>query len=97
MTSPCSTARPANGASAPRTPKSEAPAWSQRNGHSGNAKPTGAARNGSSLPRGPRTDSRSDNRSAGSRKPALIAGAKAPNTKRFGFAARPKPGTKKRG
>ena len=96
-----STARPANGASAPRAPKSEAPAWSQRNGHANGAKPagksSGPARNGSSLPRGPHTESRSDNRSASSRKPALIAGAKAPTTKRFGFAARPKPGTKKRG
>ena len=32
-----------------------------------------------------------------SRKPALTAGAEAGNGKRFGFTARPKQGTKKRG
>jgi hypothetical protein len=33
----------------------------------------------------------------GSRKPALAAGAKAGNSKRYGFTARPKRETKKRG
>ncbi len=32
-----------------------------------------------------------------SRKPAMTAGARAGNGKRFGFTARPKQGTKKRG
>jgi hypothetical protein len=32
-----------------------------------------------------------------SHNPALTAGAKAGNSKRFGFTARPKPETKKRG
>jgi len=46
----------------------------------------------------PRKDSRNDARSArGGRTPALTAGAKAGNSKRYGFTARPKQGTKKRG
>jgi hypothetical protein len=46
----------------------------------------------------PRTDSRTDARPAhSSRKPALTAGTKAGNSKRFGFTARPKQDTKKRG
>jgi hypothetical protein len=36
-------------------------------------------------------------RNGGSRKPALTAGTKAGNSKRFGFTARPDQGTKKRG
>jgi len=103
-----STARPANGSSAASRPaahtaKPGAQAWGPRNGHS-SGKSTGASsaapRNGGSGPRGPRQDSRPDARpshSASSRKPALTAGAKAGNSKRFGFAARPKQGTEKRG
>jgi len=73
------------------------------NGHSGNghskngkpaAKPANGARNGSFVRKDSRTDARS---SHGSRKPALTAGTKAGNSKRFGFTAPRKPGTKKRG
>jgi uncharacterized membrane protein YgcG len=64
-----------------RTGKSPAPAWSQRNGHSNSAKT--AAKPGS--------DART---LRGSRKPALTAGAKAGNSNRFGFTARPKPKSK---
>ncbi len=68
------------------------------NGHSKNgksaAKPTNGARTGSFA----RKDSRTDARSAhGGRKPALTAGAKAGNSKRFGFTAPRKPNPKKRG
>jgi hypothetical protein len=80
------------------------------NGHSNGAKAAGKtgsslrsaglSRNGSSSrPSGPRKDARPDARSSrnGSRKPALAAGAKAGNAKRYGFTARPKQETKKRG
>jgi len=96
---PAGTAPRTAGASGPRTTKSAAPAWSPRNGHA-NAVKTGpkastTARTGSGLARTasstPRTEARS------SRKPALTAGAKAGNGKRFGFTARPKQETKKRG
>ncbi len=99
------TSRPANGASGARSAKSSTPAWSQRKVHGNGAKPASKSsatpRNGS-LSRsagGPRKDSRSDARPAvhGSRKPALTAGTKAGNSKRYGFTARPKQGTKKRG
>jgi hypothetical protein len=87
-------ARPARGVSAARTGKSSAPAaWGQRNGHSKGAKPavkpsTGARKNTRTETR---TDARTDSRSGrGSRKPALTAGAKAGNSSRFGFTARPK-------
>jgi 23S rRNA pseudouridine2605 synthase len=101
-------ARPANGASASRSTKPTAPAWgrSNGNGHSNGAKssaaakPSGTAR-ASSLSRtssAPRKDSRPDARPArSSRKPALTAGTKSGNSKRFGFTAPPKQGTKKRG
>jgi hypothetical protein len=49
------------------------------------------ARNGNSA----RTEARPSR--SGSRKPALAAGAKAGNSKRYGFTARPKQETKKRG
>jgi 23S rRNA pseudouridine2605 synthase len=101
-----SAARPSNGASAgARTAKSSAPKWGQRNGHSNGAKTAGKAgtsarssnlsRNGGS----PRKDARPDARASrnGSRKPALAAGAKAGNAKRYGFTSRPKQETKKRG
>jgi 23S rRNA pseudouridine2605 synthase len=101
-----STARPSNGASAgPRTAKSSAPKWGQRNGHSNGTKTAGKAGSnarGSSLSRNggnPRNDARPDARASrnGSRKPTLAAGAKAGNAKRYGFTARPKQETKKRG
>jgi hypothetical protein len=96
--------RPANGASSARSPKSSSPAWSQRNGHANGAKtaskPSANGRS-ASAPRNAvaaRKDSRSDARpTRSSRKPALTAGAKAGNSKRFGFTARPKQETKKRG
>ena len=82
-----SAARPAHGVSSKRTGKSSAPAWGQRNGHGNGAKTAGK----------PSSDMRT---LRGSRKSALTAGAKAGNSKRFGFTARPKPqskqGTKKR-
>ncbi|MDE3187400.1 MAG: hypothetical protein KGM96_07745 [Acidobacteriota bacterium] len=96
-------ARPSAGARTTSNAKSAAPSWSKRNGHGSNgktsAKPGASTRSGS-LSRGsaPRKDARPDARSArGSRKPAMTAGAGAGNNKRFGFTARPKQGTKKRG
>jgi hypothetical protein len=63
-----------------------------RSGHSNGAKPAGKpAANGRSSGL-TRKDTRTD-----SRKPALTAGAKAGNSKRYGFTARPKPESKKRG
>jgi 23S rRNA pseudouridine2605 synthase len=80
--------------------------WGKLNGNNGNSgsangtkagsatRTGGLTRNGSAT----RTESRNDVRNARSgRKPALTAGTKAGNTKRFGFTARPKQGTKKRG
>jgi hypothetical protein len=81
-------ARPAIGASSTRSAKSPAPAWGQRKVHSNGSKPAGkptATSRSASAPRG------------SSHKPALAAGSKAGNSKRFGFTARPKQGTKKRG
>jgi hypothetical protein len=98
-----STARPTNGTSVARTTKSSSPTWGQRNGHSNGTKtagkPTtngrsGLSRNSSVV----RKDGRPEARPArDSRKPALTAGAKAGNSKRYGFTARPKQETKKRG
>jgi 23S rRNA pseudouridine2605 synthase len=97
-----SAARPSNGATGARTAKSSAAAWSKRNGHSSNghsngakatAKPAAsarganAARNDSALRKETRPDARP---SRNGRKPALTAGAKAGNSKRYGFTARPK-------
>jgi uncharacterized membrane protein YgcG len=97
-----SAARPTNGAAGARTAKSSAASWSKRNGHSSNGHSNGAkaagkpaasargasaGRNGSAL----RKETRPDARPArNSRKPALTAGAKAGNSKRYGFTARPK-------
>jgi hypothetical protein len=97
--------RPTNGASGGRTTKASTPSWGQRNGHANGAKPAskpGANSRSSSLPRNgsaPRKDAHADARPAArsSRKPALTASAKAGNSKRFGFTARPKQETKKRG
>ena len=72
-----SAARPAHGVSGARTGKSSAPAWSQRNGHGNGAKTAGK----------PSSEART---MRGSGKPALTAGAKAGNSRRFGFTARPK-------
>ena len=73
--------RPANGGSASRSAKSAAPAWSRGNGRSNSVKAVG----------------KSSGPSRGARKPALAGGAKAGSSKRYGFAARPKQETKKRG
>jgi hypothetical protein len=78
-----SAARPASGASGARTGKSSAPAWSQRNGNG----------NGN----GAKPASKSGATARANRKPALAAGAKAGNSKQYGFTARPKQETKKRG
>jgi hypothetical protein len=92
--------RPANGTSGAQTTKPSTTAWSQRNGHTSSAtvsSKTNSAARSSSLPRNgsaTRIDSRP---SRGNRKPALAAGAKAGNSERFGFTARPKQETKKRG
>jgi len=76
------------------------------NGRSNGSKPAGkpvaTSARGASLSRNgsaPRKDARGkDARSSRtSRKPALTAGAKAGNSKRYGFTARPKQETKKRG
>jgi len=99
-------ARPSNGNSSARNGKSSGPGWGQpaaagqHNGHANGSKiagkPGASARNGSvSSSSAPRKDARPAAR--GSRKPALAAGAKAGNTKRFGFTAPRKQGTKKRG
>ncbi len=75
-----SASRTTSRTSGTRIAKSSAPAWGRRNGHSNGAKTTGK----------PGATSRS------SRKPAMAAGVKAGKSKRFGFTARPKQGTKKR-
>jgi len=87
-----------------RDAKAPASAMGQRkvnpngNGHRNGVKPAGkpgaAARSGSLLRKGApaRKDARPDARSSrSSRKPALAAGAKAGNSKRYGFTAPPKP------
>jgi 23S rRNA pseudouridine2605 synthase len=91
----------ANGtATGNRSGQSSATAWTKRNGSAvagsgvGSGRASGLTRSSSA----PRKDSRSDARSArGGRTPALTAGTKAGNSKRYGFTARPKQGTKKRG
>jgi hypothetical protein len=82
--------RSGNGTSGARTAKPSAAAWSKRNGYSNGAnatgKPGGGTRNGSAVRKESRPDARP---TRGSRKPALTAGAKAGNSKRYGFTARP--------
>jgi 23S rRNA pseudouridine2605 synthase len=99
-----------NGSSATRNGKAAAPAWGQRSSN-GNAHSNGGRTNGkaavskgrsSGLSRNssaPRKDARvvEARSSRTGRKPPLTAGAKAGNSKRYGFTARPKAGTKKRG
>jgi hypothetical protein len=96
-----SATRQSNGASGKRNTKATASARGQRNGHvsgvkatgksTGNARAGSLSRNGSAS----RKDARSV-RGSSSRKPALTAGRKTGNSKRFGFTARPKQKTKKR-
>jgi hypothetical protein len=90
-------ARPS--ASGTRSVKSAAPAWTPRNGsqrkvHSNGAKTAGKL--GASSRKDSRPAAR-PTRLVSSRKPAFTASSKAGNGKRFGLAARPKLGTKKRG
>jgi hypothetical protein len=80
--------RPASGSAARGTKPST---WS-RNGSSNGAKPAGKPTANGRSNGLKRKDTRTD-----SRKPALTAGAKAGNSKRYGFTARPKPESKKRG
>ena len=104
----------AKGAAGVSDAKAPASAMGQRkanangNGHRNGVKPAGksgaATRNGSLLRKGApaRKDARPDSRSSrSSRKPALAAGAKAGNSKRYGFTAPAKPSagrsTKKHG
>ena len=94
-----SAARPSSGA---HSVKSAAPAWNQRNGngYSNGAKTAGKPGANPRNASAPRKDARSAARPArpvSSRKPSLATGAKAASGKRFGLAARPKTGTKKRG
>jgi len=90
-------ARPTNGVSGARTAQSSTAPWGKHNGHSNGGKGAGkpgadtragsAARNVSGL----RKEARPDARPArSSHKPALTAGTKAGNNKRYGFTARPK-------
>jgi hypothetical protein len=68
----------------------------QRNGHAGNGK--SPAKTGVTARGVVRKDAREDARSPrNDRKPALAAGAKAGNSKRYGFTVPSKRGTKKRG
>jgi 23S rRNA pseudouridine2605 synthase len=83
------------------TQKTSASSWNKRSANgSAVAEKSGTAGRNAGLSRGaaaPRKDSRTDSRAArSSRTPTLTAGAKAGNSKRFGFTARPK-GTNKRG
>jgi len=87
--------RPANGTGG-RTAQASKPTWNPRGARpsatKAGGKPTSngsAPRNGSVSRNG--SAARPDARTArGSRKPALAAGAKAGNSKRYGFTARPK-------
>ena len=63
--------------------------WGKHNGHSGSGT-SGTSRNGNGIRKSGKTETRS-------RKPVLTAGAKAGNSRRYGFRAATKPGTKKRG
>jgi 23S rRNA pseudouridine2605 synthase len=98
--------RPANGSSGARNGKSAAQAWTKHNGH-GNGAKSGAkskpserassmSRNGATArPAASRKESRPIRGKNG--KPAMAAGAKAGNNKRYGFTARPGRDAKKRG
>ena len=79
--------------------KSSTPAWTPRNGNQRKVYSNGSRTTGK-----PSSTSRKDSRPAArptrmvsNRKPALAASTKAGNSKRFGLAARPKHGAKKRG
>jgi 23S rRNA pseudouridine2605 synthase len=90
--------RPPNGNGSARNPKPTSAEWSKRNGHSAAAKsaakPSAPKRKSGAV----RKDSRSDGRPARTnRKPPRAATASAGSGKGFGFTARSKQGTKKRG
>jgi len=93
-------ARPSSSANGTHSAKSSATAWSQRNGHSNGAKTAAKSgtisRGGSTLRKSSRPAARPA-RAVSSHKPAVAAGAKAGNSKRYGFTARPKQSAKKRG
>jgi hypothetical protein len=82
-----------------RTQKSPASSWSKRSGNgTALAGKSSSGRTGSlSRTAAPRKESRTDTRTSRSNRPSLTASAKAGNSKRYGFTARPKQGTKKRG
>jgi 23S rRNA pseudouridine2605 synthase len=99
-----SVARSTNGhhSNGTRTGKPSASAVSPRNGHDGKTagKTSATSRSGSLLRKSSsaRKDVRTNARSSRpARKPALTAGAKAGNSKRYGFTAPARPRTKKRG
>jgi 23S rRNA pseudouridine2605 synthase len=84
-----STSRSTSSASSSRNSKAAPSSWSQRNGRSSSARPVGkpsvTSRNGNSSNNG------------NHREPALTAGAKSGNSKRYDFVARPKQESKKQG
>jgi len=84
-----------------RNGKPSSGTWSKRtaNGAPASGKSGSSGRTGTlSRSAGPRKDSRSEPRTArGNRTAAVTAGAKAGNSKRYGFTARPKHRTNKRG
>ncbi|MGA8043534.1 MAG: hypothetical protein WCA37_12085 [Terracidiphilus sp.] len=75
--------------------KAAPPAWKSRSAAPGGkpAAKSGVAQRTGSLSR----SSASRNEGRANRKPSVTASAAAGNSKRYGFTARPKPGTKKRG
>lgn len=92
-------ARP-SGASSARSTQSSA-AWSQHKIHSNSAntasKSSASSRSGSSVAHKASRPAARPAHAASNHNPTLATGAKAGNSKRFGFAARSKQGTKKRG
>jgi hypothetical protein len=96
----------AHPASAARwSPKAASGTNGKRNGaHAGTTSASGNGSNGNGRPAARPSGSAktsakpgANSRNGSSRKPTLAAGAKAGNSKRYGFTARPKQGTKKRG
>jgi hypothetical protein len=85
-----------NGRAEPRSSKPSSPSWGGRKA-SGHASSTQAASKPGTTSRGGSASARPTSASRGSRKLLLTVGAKAGIGKRFGFAARPKQETKKRG
>lgn len=84
-----------------RNGKSAVGSWAKRSNSNGaSSSKSGSPARPGTLSRGasPRKESRTDARTArGNRTPALTAGAKAGNSKHYGFTARPKHRTNKRG